>query len=163
MKKALLAIVLAVATLVPIGLSASPASAAGCSTFLSKTSPAVYYTLGEGTWRIQAVAGYQLCTTTANDQYAKMNQYVVQVQRVSSNCDAVTGFRVNPDALGAWDSAERNVSTCNPGSLSFTGVAGVIVWANGTAAQRCISGGIKPKLYLQPDGTVIPIPNICVI
>lgn len=171
MKKALLAIVLAVASLVPIGLSASPASAAGCSTFLSKQNSA-YHHYGDGTWLFQAAVGYQICSTTTGDQYAKINEYKVGITLVSTGCGGgtvgtfghpITGWRVNPDALGAWDAATKTVSNCSPGVISFSGVAGTIVWQSSPSNIRCVSGHATPMIKLWPDGAPATIPNLCVI
>lgn len=173
MKKALLAIVLALAALVPVGIGAitTSASAAGCSSQLITRTSQNYYNYGDGTWLVKATARMQYCSTTANDQYAKVGAYRVDITKVSTSCGQgtvptfghpVTGWRVNPDDLGAWNAAEKIGGTCNTGAFVFS-PGNVVVWQNSTPAYQCIGGYVKPKLAITPDaGSQGPIPDICV-
>lgn len=171
MKKALLAIVLMMAALVPISLTASPASAAGCAGTVIQRTSTNYYAYGDGTWQVKAVANMQYCSTTTGDQYAKVSSYRVDITKLSSSCGQgtlptfghpVTGWRVNPDDLGAWNAAEKSGGTCTSGAFVFS-PNGVVVWQNSGSSYTCIGGYVKPKLALTPDaGSQGPIPDICV-
>jgi hypothetical protein len=168
----LLASLACIAGMLTVGIAtAAPASAASCSTFLGKSN-AGYYNYGDGTWHIKADVGYQICSTTTGDAYAKINQYFVTINRVSTGCGGgtvptfghqINGWRVNPDVLGAWNPGTKELNSCSPGVITFS-PGGAIVWANSPSNIRCISGTAAPKINAWPDGGFeATIPNICVI
>lgn len=153
-----------------VAVSAPPASAAGCSTFLAKETTS-YLNYGDGTWVVTPKVGYQICSTTTGDQYAKINQYFVVITKVSTSCGGGTiptagqsanGWYVNPDDLGAWNAAEKLKAGCSPGQINFS-PGGVVVWQSSPAAYRCIGGSIIARTTAAWNAGPWDLPSLCVI
>jgi len=109
MRKALLAIVLAVATLVPIGLTASPAAAATCGPITYKQASTAVGGALDGTYLLTIRANYRNCFE-GGLPFKKVTSDEIIVDREGGSCGATDKFRANPDTLGDWNPGAKEVA-----------------------------------------------------
>ena len=163
MRKALLAIVLAIASLVPVGLTASPASAVSCSSQTYVQGSTAHNVdpggpVSSATYLATTRIRYQQCVDpTGIFRRVKSIDWVFQ--RTSGNSSLVDKFRGNPNVVGSWNPGEK---TTTYHTLTWTAPAGTDVYKSDPANERCLGGNATYVINVYPDVTKA-MPSVCVI
>lgn len=164
MKKALLAIVLAVAALVPVGIGAStPASAVTCGAAQWKYGSGLttdFYD-GDGTpsFFIQGAVRFKVCGT-GGGQYAQVMQYNVSWQR-NGSCGSVK-FRIDPNVIGTVNPAGRTVACTGSANVTVAWALSTKVYASQASNLRCL-GAVMTAVYTPGFDQPVDVPTVCII
>lgn len=172
MKKALAAIVLATACLVPVGISATTtaASAATCETTPRAKAGSVSFTPdpsdgnNPGTWLITTRVDWTRCTT-GYGAYAKNITVRFFIDKQQGICGAVDLWRGNPDILGGWNPGTKDSNwVCANPVIAWYGPGALQVYSTDTYDNRCLGGSVTAVGQYMPNGSATKaLPQVCII
>lgn len=163
MKKFLGVCILLLGTLIPIGATASPASAAcGAKAWVASSALNINNGSSDSGYKIVGRVQRSVCANEGVRVYAYKIDYTATGIRCGTGVQA---FRGNPNVLANWNPGTLSTSCSNNVDFTqFWDAPGAYVLVTGSMASnlRCIGATITKVVNNYPDNNY-NLPTICVI